>query len=141
MSSLKRVKTIGAGGSGFSLLQALAAYVFGGNAIREYDSNKVYNEGDTIIRMNPSTGLIEILKCAENGVTGPFDLSKWEHVNVNEVSKQQETAIDDLMKIVSALSPFIAKPLELNNIYVDDFSDPSTVNILKGIYQPGKIII
>lgn len=141
MPTLKKIKTITVGNNGFSLLQALSAYVFGGIPVREYDSNKTYKTGETIIRLNPSTGLIEILKCSFDGVTGPFDLTKWENINVNEVSGQQEAVVDDMLSLLSLLSPFVEKPLTLNTVHIDDLSDISTLNVLKGVYQPGKIFI
>jgi hypothetical protein len=59
------------------------------------------------------------------------------------MTADRESIVMDMLSVMSALGPMIPKPLLLNHIYADDFSNETitTINISKGINMPGKIVI
>ena len=61
-------------------------YIFGDKIPDGYDENKVYNSGDTIIRINEDN-VYEILTCTSDNTTGVFDSNYWQVVSLTEIIK------------------------------------------------------
>lgn len=52
-----------------------------------------------------------------------------------------ETVTEDNLTIIKLMGHLIMKPIRLNHIYLDDFSNKESTTITSGTYLPGKIII
>ena len=61
-------------------------YIFGDKIPDGYDENKVYNSGDSIIRINEDN-VYEILTCTSDNTTGVFDSNYWQVVSLTEIIK------------------------------------------------------
>ena len=61
-------------------------YIFGDKIPDAYHDNKVYNSGDTIIRINEDN-VYEILTCTSDNITGVFDSNYWQVVSLTEIIK------------------------------------------------------
>lgn len=57
------------------------------------------------------------------------------------ISENKESIVEDIITILSSLSPMFPKPVLLNHLYVDDFGSKTKIAVNKGISIPGKIII
>lgn len=59
------------------------------------------------------------------------------------ITADRESIIMDMLTLMATLGPMFPKPLLMNHIYADDFSNEksTTINISKGINIPGKIVI
>lgn len=93
-----------------------------GNVIMgTYDASHVYNKGDKIPYINDS-GQLEIIVAIEDGITGPFDMRKWEEWNV--ISELNRLYND---YIVLSWSPPVSRVnkvwLSIKNQSMADFKD------------------
>ena len=61
-------------------------FIFGNKIPDGYDENKVYNSGDTIIRINEDN-VYEILTCTSDDTTGVFDSNYWQVVSLTDIIK------------------------------------------------------
>ena len=61
-------------------------FIFGDKIPDGYDENKVYNSGDSIIRINEDN-VYEILTCTSDNTTGVFDSNYWQVVSLTEIVK------------------------------------------------------
>lgn len=57
------------------------------------------------------------------------------------ITHNRDTVIDDFIEILSQLSPFIPKPLNLNHIFTRDMTTNDWFTLISGIYTPGTIFI
>jgi len=46
--------------------------------ITVYEENKTYDTGNMIVAFNTSLNRYDIMEAIEDGVTGPFDILKWQ---------------------------------------------------------------
>ena len=69
-----------------NIQQLYFKYIFGDKIPDGYDENKVYNSGDTIIRINEDN-VYEILTCTSDNITGVFDSNYWQVVSLTEIIK------------------------------------------------------
>lgn len=86
MARLKHVKNLKTGNS--NVFDLLVSFVFGKVNLDIYRPQKTYYEGNTIIRLNESTGKYEVLRCLET-TTGTFNASKWRNDNVHDSTNSQ----------------------------------------------------
>ena len=86
-------------------------FIFGNKIPDGYDENKVYNSGDTIIRINEDN-VYEILTCTSNNITGVFDSNYWKVVSLTEIVKNGDI-INGGGKNAVILSE--TQPIEKNN--------------------------
>ena len=86
-------------------------YIFGDKIPDEYDENKVYNSGDTIIRINEDN-VYEILTCTTDNTTGVFNSNYWQVVSLTEIVKNGDI-INGGGKNAIILSE--TQPIEKNN--------------------------
>ena len=86
-------------------------FIFGNKIPNGYDENKVYNSGDTIIRINEDN-VYEILTCTSNNITGVFDSNYWKVVSLTEIVKNGDI-INGGGKNAVILSE--TQPIEKNN--------------------------
>lgn len=86
-------------------------FIFGDKIPNGYDENKVYNSGDTIIRINEDN-VYEILTCTSNNITGVFDSNYWKVVSLTEIVKNGDI-INGGGKNAVILSE--TQPIEKNN--------------------------
>lgn len=57
------------------------------------------------------------------------------------IDLNNRSILDDLVTIMMQLSPFIKRPIQLNHVYADDLSDPTTLTVTKGLQRSSKVII
>ena len=69
-----------------NIQQLYFKYIFGDKIPDGYDENKVYNSGDSIIRINEDN-VYEILTCTSDDTTGVFDSNYWQVVSLTEIVK------------------------------------------------------
>ena len=69
-----------------NIQQLYFKYIFGDKIPDGYDENKVYNSGDSIIRINEDN-VYEILTCTSDDTTGVFDSNYWQVVSLTEIIK------------------------------------------------------
>ena len=86
-------------------------YIFGDKIPDGYDENKVYNSGDTIIRINEDN-VYEILTCTTDNTTGVFNSNYWQVVSLTEIVKNGDI-INGGGKNAIILSE--TQPIEKNN--------------------------
>ena len=86
-------------------------FIFGDKIPDGYDENKVYNSGDSIIRINEDN-VYEILTCTSNNITGVFDSNYWKVVSLTEIVKNGDI-INGGGKNAVILSE--TRPIEKNN--------------------------
>ena len=86
-------------------------YIFGDKIPDGYDENKVYNSGDSIIRINEDN-VYEILTCTSDDTTGVFDSNYWQVVSLTDIIKNGDL-INGGGKNAVILSE--TQPIEKNN--------------------------
>ena len=86
-------------------------FIFGDKIPDGYDENKVYNSGDSIIRINEDN-VYEILTCTSDDTTGVFDSNYWQVVSLTEIVKNGDI-INGGGKNAVILSE--TQPIEKNN--------------------------
>ena len=86
-------------------------FIFGDKIPNGYDENKVYNSGDTIIRINEDN-VYEILTCTSDNTTGVFNSNYWTVVSLTEIVKNGDL-INGGGKNAVILSE--TQPIEKNN--------------------------
>ena len=86
-------------------------YIFGDKIPDGYDENKVYNSGDSIIRINEDN-VYEILTCTSDNTTGVFDSNYWQVVSLTDIIKNGDL-INGGGKNAVILSE--TQPIEKNN--------------------------
>ena len=86
-------------------------FIFGNKIPNGYDENKVYNSGDTIIRINKDN-VYEILTCTSDNTTGVFNSNYWQVVSLTEIVKNGDI-INGGGKNAVILSE--TQPIEKNN--------------------------
>ena len=69
-----------------NIQQLYFKYIFGDKIPDGYDENKVYNSGDSIIRINEDN-VYEILTCTSDDTTGVFDSNYWQVVSLTDIIK------------------------------------------------------
>jgi 5-deoxy-D-glucuronate isomerase len=78
LNHIKSLKTENA-----NMFDLLVSFVFGKVNIDVYRPQKKYVKGDSIIKLNATTGLYEVLLCTAP-TTGTYDSTKWKLNNVHE---------------------------------------------------------
>ena len=86
-------------------------FIFGNKIPNGYDENKVYNSGDSIIRINEDN-VYEILTCTSDDTTGVFDSNYWQVVSLTDIIKNGDL-INGGGKNAVILSE--TQPIEKNN--------------------------
>lgn len=86
-------------------------FIFGDKIPDGYDENKVYNSGDSIIRINEDN-VYEILTCTSDDTTGVFDSNYWQVVSLTDIIKNGDL-INGGGKNAVILSE--TQPIEKNN--------------------------
>ena len=86
-------------------------FIFGDKIPDGYDENKVYNSGDSIIRINEDN-VYEILTCTSDNITGVFDSNYWQVVSLTDIIKNGDL-INGGGKNAVILSE--TQPIEKNN--------------------------
>ena len=86
-------------------------FIFGDKIPDGYDENKVYNSGDSIIRINEDN-VYEILTCTTDDTTGVFDSNYWQVVSLTDIIKNGDL-INGGGKNAVILSE--TQPIEKNN--------------------------
>ena len=94
-----------------NIQQLYFKYIFGDKIPDGYDENKVYNSGDSIIRINEDN-VYEILTCTSDDTTGVFDSNYWQVVSLTEIVKNGDL-INGGGKNAVILSE--TQPIEKNN--------------------------
>ena len=94
-----------------NIQQLYFKYIFGDKIPDGYDENKVYNSGDTIIRINEDN-VYEILTCTTDNTTGVFNSNYWQVVSLTEIVKNGDI-INGGGKNAIILSE--TQPIEKNN--------------------------
>ena len=94
-----------------NIQQLYFKYIFGDKIPDGYDENKVYNSGDSIIRINEDN-VYEILTCTSDDTTGVFDSNYWKVVSLTEIVKNGDI-INGGGKNAVILSE--TQPIEKNN--------------------------
>ena len=94
-----------------NIQQLYFKYIFGDKIPDGYDENKVYNSGDSIIRINEDN-VYEILTCTSDDTTGVFDSNYWQVVSLTEIIKNGDL-INGGGKNAVILSE--TQPIEKNN--------------------------
>ena len=94
-----------------NIQQLYFKYIFGDKIPDGYDENKVYNSGDSIIRINEDN-VYEILTCTSDDTTGVFDSNYWQVVSLTEIVKNGDI-INGGGKNAIILSE--TQPIEKNN--------------------------
>jgi hypothetical protein len=79
----------------------------------------------------------EVLVDVQNNVNLTSALNT---INVT-ITNNKDTVMDDLITIMTQLSSFITKPLDLNHISIRDMSSSNNINLTSGLFIPGKILI
>ena len=94
-----------------NIQQLYFKYIFGDKIPDGYDENKVYNSGDSIIRINEDN-VYEILTCTSDNTTGVFDSNYWQVVSLTDIIKNGDL-INGGGKNAVILSE--TQPIEKNN--------------------------
>ena len=94
-----------------NIQQLYFKYIFGDKIPDGYDENKVYNSGDSIIRINEDN-VYEILTCTSDDTTGVFDSNYWQVVSLTDIIKNGDL-INGGGKNAVILSE--TQPIEKNN--------------------------
>ena len=94
-----------------NIQQLYFKYIFGDKILDGYDENKVYNSGDSIIRINEDN-VYEILTCTSDDTTGVFDSNYWQVVSLTDIIKNGDL-INGGGKNAVILSE--TQPIEKNN--------------------------
>ena len=94
-----------------NIQQLYFKYIFGDKIPDGYDENKVYNSGDSIIRINEDN-VYEILTCTSDNTTGVFNSNYWQVVSLTEIVKNGDI-INGGGKNAVILSE--TQPIEKNN--------------------------
>ena len=94
-----------------NIQQLYFKYIFGDKIPDGYDENKVYNSGDSIIRINEDN-VYEILTCTSDDTTGVFDSNYWQVVSLTDIIKNGDL-INGGGKNAIILSE--TQPIEKNN--------------------------
>ena len=94
-----------------NIQQLYFKYIFGDKIPDGYDENKVYNSGDSIIRINEDN-VYEILTCTSDNTTGVFNSNYWQVVSLTDIIKNGDL-INGGGKNAVILSE--TQPIEKNN--------------------------
>ena len=94
-----------------NIQQLYFKYIFGDKIPDGYDENKVYNSGDSIIRINEDN-VYEILTCTSDDTTGVFESNYWQVVSLTDIIKNGDL-INGGGKNAVILSE--TQPIEKNN--------------------------
>ena len=94
-----------------NIQQLYFKYIFGDKIPDGYDENKVYNSGDSIIRINEDN-VYEILTCTSDDTSGVFDSNYWQVVSLTDIIKNGDL-INGGGKNAVILSE--TQPIEKNN--------------------------
>lgn len=132
----------------FNLIMNL---LFGGKMPEQYDPNKVYNKGDTVII--EKDGVFQVVTITKDNVTGPFNPENTGEIVFTEMFKdssiltqnntvihtKQEALSDDLATLVYELAGLIDNRLSLKVLYRENFRNVDHVKIVTGMHVPGCI--
>lgn len=58
-----------------------------------------------------------------------------------QMMDDRNTIIDDILTVITQVSPYLTKPLQLNHIYVDDLITTSNINLISGGSEVGRLFI
>ena len=94
-----------------NIQQLYFKYIFGDKIPDGYDENKVYNSGDSIIRINEDN-VYEILTCTSDNTTCVFNSNYWQVVSLTDIIKNGDL-INGGGKNAVILSE--TQPIEKNN--------------------------
>lgn len=141
MSKLKLVKDLRKEQVG--LLETLGAYLLQEKQnIDFYDDKKEYHKGDTIIEFDTNTKRYVLKRCLRT-TTGIFDANSWviEKIQDSNNIASVETVYDDMLTMMDILHGMVGSHVKFNHVYINDFSDTSTIQINSGILETGRAII
>jgi hypothetical protein len=62
------------------------------------------------------------------------------NINVT-ITTDRDGLIDDMLTLVSQLAPFLTKPLNLNHIQVEDFTNTTNITLTSGGFEPGCLFM
>lgn len=83
------------------ILNLLKNFIFGNSPVEIYDQNKTYNINDKAFIIDTTTGDIKVVTAIDNGVTGPYDPTKWDDMTLVDAIG---TGLDDVV-VISETEP------------------------------------
>lgn len=132
-----------------NIQQLISNLLYGSKLPNEYNPDQTYDKGDIIL--NNQDGTWEILVCLKDSIMGEFNPEYWQRLSFTDLFKdstlltqnsvyvktRQECLADDLATVIFNLAGLIDRPMELNNIYRENFRTFERLNVNIGVHEPG----